>query len=334
MKPRAFVKEAEKLEAQAMKLGNQGKRGNPDSTPNDPREIAADLRILKAKQKLVRLEGKQGNPIPLKGYITHTYSVQDEYDKELKSFNGLAPAKKFASQQAKWGGAYIWIYKVSHGVHSESGKMSHYQEMVAKFFPDGALMPKGKWRSGEGQGRLLNPSSLSSSQSLFESFHGREADGEDDVVSFENIPDHLTQLGELRELVVILPNNKEEITIEFPEENTSTILASAPGGTQYVLVGGDQGIDPDSLVEDFGISTDEIGDEWQRKVVLGEVVSLTYFTDKHHLSGPKYQKDGCLYEHELGEEGGELPTLVYDPNNESLEIVGGSYITKEEGIRN
>jgi hypothetical protein len=230
-------------------LAPGGLLGNPDATPDDPREIAQDLRILKAKQKLVRLEGKQGNP------------------------------------------------------KSRKGKR--------------------------------NPSSLSSSQSLVETFHGRSHNSVDDIVTFDSFPDSLAELGELRELVIISPHFKGKLPIGFDEEGKGVVkLASAPGGTQYVLVGGDQGIDPDSLVEDFGIPTDEIGDEWQRKVVLGEVVSLTYYTDKHHLSGPKYQKDGCLYEHQLGEEGGELPTLVYDPNNESMEIVGGSYITKEEGIRN
>jgi hypothetical protein len=138
----------------------------------------------------------------------------------------------------------------------------------------------------------------------------------DDIITFDSFPDSLAELGELRELVIISPRFKGELPIGFDESGNGVVkLASAPGGTQYVLVGGDQGIDPDSLVEDFGISEDELGEDWKRKVVLGEVVSLTYFTDKHHLSGPKYQKDGCLYEHQLGEEGGELPTLVYDPNN-------------------
>jgi hypothetical protein len=297
-------------------VGDLGRR-NPDSTPSDPREIAQDIRILKAKAKLVKLEGKQGNP---GGYQTLSIVPAP------KGKVGFSLVEYTATPLPS--GEMVWRYPkvITHKVTPNRAKELVSQGYKGSYVHRGSLFNK--------KVNLPNPGSLDSSKGLFESFHGREADGEDDVVSFENIPDHLTQLGELRELVVILPNNKEEITIEFPEENTSTILASAPGGTQYVLVGGDQGIDPDSLEQDFGITSDENWDEWQRKVVLGEVVSLTYFTDKHHLSGPKYQKDGCLYEHQLGEEGGELPTLVYDPNNESLEIVGGSYVTKEEGIRN
>lgn len=181
--------------------------------------------------------------------------------------------------------------------------------------------------------RQSNPSSLSSSESLVEEFHGRSPTSVDDIVSFEEFPSSLGELGVLIELVVISNDESEEIPISFDEEGPGVVrLASAPGGTQYVLVGGDQSISEESLEEDFGIR--DKGEGWKRKLVLGEITSLTYFTDKHHLSGPKYQKDGCLYEHQLGEEGGELPTLLYDPNNETLEIVGGSYVTKAEGIRN
>jgi hypothetical protein len=300
-------------------LAPKGELGNPDTTPDDPKEIAKDLRILKAKQKLVRLEtGSIRNPLfssnteyadlfdvinPKTGGRVGPYFWGDEQGKD-KSF---AYAQKLANKLGTTVSIKVW----------ELDFTTNNRKRVLETIK---VKPSGR----------RNPGDSDSAKLLFESFHGREPEGEDDIVSFENIPDHLTELGELRELTVVLPDGSEEVTIVFPEENTSTILASAPGGTQYVLIGGDQSVD----VGEFGIKETEEEQEWARKLVLGQVASLTYFTDKHHLSGPKYQKNGCLYEHKLGEEGGELPTLVYDPNNETLEIVGGSYITRAEGIRN
>jgi hypothetical protein len=309
-------------------------QSNPDSTPNDPREIAADLRILKAKQKLVRLEGKQGNP----NFNSPHFKAGVKYLKaKVKSSKGsfsTAPGVEAYLKKLGMLGTLDLDKSVGSHTYNEGFKARLAVAKQAKQdFEDGI---EAAWEEHyKNTHPSSNPSTLSSSQSLVESFHGRSHNSVDDIITFDSFPDSLAELGELRELVIVSPRFKGKLPIGFDEAGNAVVkLASAPGGTQYVLVGGDQGIDPDSLVEDFGISEDELGEDWKRKVVLGEVVSLTYFTDKHHLSGPKYQKDGCLYEHQLGEEGGELPTLVYDPNNESLEIVGGSYITKEEGIRN
>ena len=272
------------------------KVGNPDSTPDDPREIAKDLRILKAKQKLVRLEGGMRNP-----------SISKEDEQIIRLQVSAKGVKKNLP------------IKVEKGNDKPS---------IVKGYAGDYISVGAEWVK-----KLNNPGGLDSAESLVEEFHGRSPNSIDDIVSFDSFPDSLAELGELRELVVVSPHFKGKLPIGFDEEGNGVVkLASAPGGTQYILVGGDQSLSPESLEEDFGI--EGLGEEWQRKVILGELVSLTYFTDKHHLSGPKYQKNGCLYEHELGEEGGELPTLVYDPNNETLEIVGGSYITRAEGIRN
>jgi len=367
------------------------KLNNPDTTPSDPKEIAQDLRILKAKQKLVRLEGGARNPggyktlsiIPgpkgqnifslvaytatklptgemvwrdpkvithkvtpdrateliahgYKGSYVHRGSLFNKRTNLLehnpsvsyrKSLEGLSPLEK----SNKIASDIIYLLKESYKQRGDATLQSDTKHFLSVWGDDLTTGDKNwiKYQVSTISGKRKNPSGLESSKKLFESFHGREPDGEDDVVSFEKIPDHLTQLGELREMTVIVPDGSEEVTISFPE-NPCTVLASAPGGTQYVLIGGDQSID----VSEFDIEETAEEQEWARKLVLGQVARLTYFTDKHHLEGPKYQKDGCLYEHELGEEGGELPTLVYDPNNESLEIVGGSYVTRAEGIRN
>jgi hypothetical protein len=296
-------------------LAPKGELGNPDTTPDDPKEIAQDLRILKAKQKLVRLE---------QGSIKNSASDLSSSNFRKEEVTGI---KKDGSRvtyhryiyETKSGMWVVTLYegqmyftKNNQQVHTSDAK---HKEILSHF----GL-------------KLGNPSSLSSSESLVEEFHGRAPDSIDDIYTDESFPSSLAELGELRELVVIV-DDKYEVPIGFDEQGKGVvILASAPGGCQYCLVGGDQSLDSKSLKE-FGITLND-SEEWQRKVVLGPLYKLTYFTDKHHLEGPKYQKNGCLYEHELGEEGGELPTLLYDPNNETLEIVGGSYITRAEGIRN
>jgi hypothetical protein len=67
-------------------------------------------------------------------------------------------------------------------------------------------------------------------------------------------------------------------------------------------------------------------------VLVGPVCEISYFADKHHLSGPKEQKDGITYYHNFGEDDDELPYLVFDRRNRKLLLVGGSYTIESEGI--
>ena len=74
------------------------------------------------------------------------------------------------------------------------------------------------------------------------------------------------------------------------------------------------------------------GEAGKYLVYVGMVWAVSYFADKHHLSGPKSQKNGIEYRHEFGEEGGELPHLIYDARNAHLILAGGSYVIEPEGI--
>jgi len=71
-----------------------------------------------------------------------------------------------------------------------------------------------------------------------------------------------------------------------------------------------------------------------RMVEIGEIVTISYFADKHHLSGPEEQKKGMHYIHELGEETGVRPILVYDRVNKQMGVVGGEYRVEDRGIVN
>lgn len=178
--------------------------------------------------------------------------------------------------------------------------------------------------------RAKNPSeSLEESAELSRSFHGRDNEYIEDVIEPFNYRRDLAHLGDLTELEVMV-DNKHVVPINFapPDTEEHVSLSSSPDRRQLYLSGGDQTIDLDEW--------DELS-EWEKEkdfVCLGEVFSITYFTDKHHLEGPKSQEKGVEYIHEFGEEGGTRPKLVYDRLNENLTLVGGSYEVRDEGIWN
>ena len=167
---------------------------------------------------------------------------------------------------------------------------------------------------------------------LARKFHGRENQGDEEIIEEEEYSDDVALLGFLEMLEV---DNGEEIleltfevedTLEANEENEEVIrVCQDPENDTIVFVGGSQEV-PDDILTGY--------ESGKNKVTLGDVVAISYFSDKHHLEGPKKQSTGVLYRHEFGEEGGRVPTLVYDKRNKTLELVGGDYEIREEGIWN
>jgi hypothetical protein len=181
--------------------------------------------------------------------------------------------------------------------------------------------------------------------SLSKSFHGREPREVDELLLTEPYLSSLTKLGDLQELEIIelgednpkfcIPltfntdgdlDKDDSEDVEGDDEVCS--LCSSPDGKQLFIIGGGQEIDPEEIE---WLDEDELSHEL---VTLGEIFSVTYFTDKHHLEGPKYQEEGCEYIHKFGEDGGVRPLLVYDSRNKRLQISGGSYKIESEGIKN
>lgn len=150
----------------------------------------------------------------------------------------------------------------------------------------------------------LNPAS--EAQELSEAFHGREAGEETEIVEDLHEHEYLTTLGELVELKL-----KGGVKLK---KFGGTLLASNEAGTQMYLRGGDQAVS----LADFP----EV-DPTKELVTLGKLQKLVYVTDKQHL-GREDRKRGP-YEHELGEESGRLPDVVYDVVNAKLLFSGGSY---------
>jgi hypothetical protein len=177
-----------------------------------------------------------------------------------------------------------------------------------------------------------NPGNLADAEEMSSKFHGRDPEEIIDLLEPEKYHSNLTKLGNLRLLEVVLPGDMESgkvVPIQFAEDGDEQVeLACTPDGQQLLLLAGDQTLDLEAL---------EVPIDLQAKdyIEVGMVHSITYFTDKHHLEGPKYQKKGCEYRHEFAEEkDGINPDLVYDTQNSRMMLTGGTYKVEERGIVN
>lgn len=177
------------------------------------------------------------------------------------------------------------------------------------------------FEKGFRRGAKKNP--FDEAAELSEAFHGRPAEEVTEYAETIEVHAHLTDLGELVELELADPPG---VIIRF---DPGVRLASNEHGTQLYIVGGDQSVD----LEEFDV------DPAKESVVLGTVAAVTYATAKFHL-GEEDTIPGP-YRHEFGEEGGELPALVYDTRNRLLSLHGGAYVIESDmdggysaGIRN
>lgn len=165
---------------------------------------------------------------------------------------------------------------------------------------------------------------------LAEDFHGRPVRDVIDIEERDVYDEHVSVLGYLKELAILMEGEDSVIPIQFGEDDDPTVdedtvyVVSNPAGTNIEFIGGDQDIDWRKV--------DGSSEEGKYLVWVGPVYSITYYTDKHHLTGPASQKTGTPYEHEFGDEGGDLPCLIFDRQNRRLMLVGGDYEITPEGI--
>lgn len=178
-------------------------------------------------------------------------------------------------------------------------------------------------------------------KSVARGFHGRDNESESDEEIEEISETDLAQLGELVEFELVTFDGKMQ-TMKFSRKNEDDVikLCCNIDRNQLYLIGGDSAIDEKTLEKVFG---------WNYKsasVVLGHVVTISYFADKHHLTGPKQQKHGIEYIHSFGEasvkrnlseeriRAGVLPVLIYEIETEQMKLAGGCYEIRDEGIYN
>jgi hypothetical protein len=170
---------------------------------------------------------------------------------------------------------------------------------------------------------------LDTAEAAFEGFHGEKAKHTFKLQDKRHVHDVVWALGPLVYLKVWLPTDRRVpglrnfVEIEFDYEGKNSVYVTAnEKRNQMFFDGGDQSV----TLKTFGVPP-----ERHETVVLGEVSDAYYFTTKKHLGD---QGGTAIYKHKLGEEGGELPTLIYHCIEKRLSLAGGSYTIPNEGVRN
>ena len=169
-----------------------------------------------------------------------------------------------------------------------------------------------------------NPATAAAAE-LSEEFHGRPAHTITDVDGWINYRRTLTDLGGMEELVLVTPDG-HEVELRFGHD---VRLASSPDGGQLFLVAGDQELD---LSRFPGI------DQTKDTILLGQAVSIVYYTAKHHLR--RRDRMGGPYSHEFGEDekprrrAQARPSMLYDRLNRRILFAGGNYRVEDRGIVN
>lgn len=166
------------------------------------------------------------------------------------------------------------------------------------------------------------------SAELYEEFHGKPSEQLTEYVYEEHEHDSLGQLGELISVTVLTTTGYEAKidapSIDGPANDVVQLCSSEnvnPLKRQLYFIGGNQAIDVDAL----GFSEVDIKD----LMVIGVLTQVEYCTQK------KFHKFKPVdYYHELGEETGVQPILLYDPISQLMKVAGGAYEVKDVGIVN
>jgi hypothetical protein len=188
--------------------------------------------------------------------------------------------------------------------------------------------------------RGKNPGDAAAADSAYKTFHGAAPDRikirSVSLIDPFNAHPNLWQLGKLKSLTVgefiegfkgrygDQPSSSDPdgwcVTIEV-DENNAPDVAGEPGGRQLFIVGGDQNID--RYLSKLRVDPDK------DPLDCGFVYRIEYFTRKDF---DRFRPTN--YWHHFGEETHVQPRLIYDRTNHRLQLAGGEYVVKREGIVN
>jgi hypothetical protein len=182
---------------------------------------------------------------------------------------------------------------------------------------DGSIVPLDE---------LDNTAVLEPAFAVSEEFHGRApryAQGVHETLDYSPV---LTDLGRLVELGIYSQTSKgkpAETPLQFGARE-GIQLATNPEKNQLFIVGA-VSLDQRTLAR-LGVDASEFDKE---KIAIGPVLNIVYHTRKklHHFKATDYI-------HQLGEDDGTMPVLIYDRLNDQLELAGGTYTISERGIIN
>lgn len=164
---------------------------------------------------------------------------------------------------------------------------------------------------------------------VYEMFHGKPSDQVTEYRFLEHEHSNFAGLGELVNLRFITPFGKEVI-MNAPDPDSAELtqivqLCCSEDRTQLYFVGGDQAISEEGLKK-MGF-TDE--NDFKDLMLLGVLCEVTYRTEKGF---DKFKLTD--YYHELGEESGVEPVLLYDFRSGLMRVAGGQYRIEDVGICN
>ena len=299
----------------------------------DGEEVMANLTGAKSKLDLI-LDRVEKNKREV------TFDVRDYSNSQKDKIISAATSRGL---DASSDGKYILVRKLENpGSHHLTGDVSAkaqraYEDILESGKRYGKRAKEVAARTvrkmiSEGK---LNPGE-SSTDSISEGFHGRPVKEHFEIDEEMLYPEDLAVLGCLVELSVTRDGGKTAIPIrgfklpgQVGYQNHSEVYVAAPDRNNIVFVGGDQEI----------LGAEKLaGEKDKLRLCLGDVDSIVYLTDKHHLVGSNGTKEE--YEHYLGRKkyfifGKRVcrPKLVYDTLNKHMELVGGSYTITDEGIK-
>jgi hypothetical protein len=195
-----------------------------------------------------------------------------------------------------------------------------------KVIPDSWNVPK------ENPSKLKNNPNNEAAQ-MYSKFHGKPSTSILEFKEREHVHSHLSQLGTLSELKVVLnpldsQSKQRLVTLAASggaaahDDSKAVHLCSSEDGTSLYLVGGDQALDLKALGMFASADIKDL-------MVIGVIDEVTYRTQKN------FDKFKTLdYFHGLGEVTGKQPMLLYKPRDKKMLIAGGQYLVKREGITN
>lgn len=171
-----------------------------------------------------------------------------------------------------------------------------------------------------------HPDSFEMVEKVAKGFHGRLEGVVTELLEEERYAENLAQLGYMEDMEVAAPSGSQIISFPDLPLTKRPVLCSSGDRDQLYLIGGKQVLSEDDL--------EALGLEWPQHdyLVIGEVEAISYITAKYHLA--RQDRKMGPYRHEFGDEGGELPILIYDAMNDRMYLMGGSYVVEDEGIRN
>lgn len=162
------------------------------------------------------------------------------------------------------------------------------------------------------------PAESQKAAKMFKDFHGRGTKGELKIPEMDYHRGNYTKLGNLEYLITELNGKKQKI--DFPE-GSKAILACDPDGNQLYVLGPAEDTDITAVLGRW--DTDKSKDF----IDLGDCCEVQYYTRKGFDNFVPVH-----YYHELGEESGVRPRLMFNRLNRSLHFIGGEYeVRKEKG---